>query len=101
MAAVLGLGMLLAFLLHFVAPKRLSSTRLFLGLGFFLLATGTTLGATGAHFCLGAGLARMEARAAIGGLFRRFPQIELQSEALELGASLFRVPGRLPAAITD
>ena len=54
----------------------------------------------GTHICLGTHLARMEARAAIGGLFRRFPQIELQSEALELGASLFRVPGRLPAAIT-
>ena len=27
-----------------------STTRLFLGLGFLLLATGTTLGATGAHF---------------------------------------------------
>jgi len=26
------------------------TTRLFLGLGFLLLATGTTLGATGAHF---------------------------------------------------
>jgi uncharacterized membrane protein YgdD (TMEM256/DUF423 family) len=27
-----------------------ATTRLFLGLGFLLLATGTTLGATGAHF---------------------------------------------------
>jgi uncharacterized membrane protein YgdD (TMEM256/DUF423 family) len=27
-----------------------SATRLFLGLGFLLLATGTTLGATGVHF---------------------------------------------------
>jgi cytochrome P450 len=54
----------------------------------------------GTHLCLGTHLARMEACAAIGGLFRRFPKIELQSEALELGASLFRVPGRLPAAIT-
>jgi hypothetical protein len=43
----------------------------------------------------------MEARAAIGGLFRRFPRLELQSETLELGPSLFRVPGRLPATIAS
>jgi len=53
----------------------------------------------GTHLCLGTHLARMEARAAIGGLFRRFPGIELESGELELGPSLFRVPGRLPAAI--
>jgi len=53
----------------------------------------------GTHLCLGTHLARMEARAAIGGLFRRFPRLQLQSETLELGPSLFRVPGRLPVAI--
>ena len=53
----------------------------------------------GTHLCLGTHLARMESRAAIGGLIRRFPRLELESEALELGPSLFRVPGRLPVAI--
>ena len=53
----------------------------------------------GTHLCLGAHLARMESRAAIGGLFRRFPRLELESGTLELGPSLFRVPGRLPIAI--
>ena len=33
--------------------------------------------AFGAHYCLGHQLARVEARAAIGGLFQRFPDIEL------------------------
>jgi hypothetical protein len=50
----------------------------------------------GTHLCLGTHLARMESRAAIGGLIRRFPQLALDSEGLELGPSLFRVPGRLP-----
>jgi len=50
----------------------------------------------GVHFCLGAHLARMEAQAAIGGLVRRFRGLELQSQELEWGRSLFRVLGRLP-----
>jgi pimeloyl-[acyl-carrier protein] synthase len=33
--------------------------------------------AAGAHYCLGAALARIEARAAIGTLVRRFPDLEL------------------------
>ncbi len=33
--------------------------------------------AAGAHYCLGAALARIEARAAIGSLVRRFPDLEL------------------------
>ncbi|WP_316529257.1 cytochrome P450 [Kitasatospora brasiliensis] len=33
----------------------------------------------GAHYCLGAGLARMEARALLGQLLRRFPTLEAQS----------------------
>ena len=36
MSSVLGLGMLYSFLLHFVAPPRLSSTRIFLGLAVLL-----------------------------------------------------------------
>lgn len=53
----------------------------------------------GAHFCLGAHLARMEAREAIGGLVRRFPRLELEGGEPEWGASLFRVLGRLPVRI--
>jgi cytochrome P450 len=53
----------------------------------------------GAHLCLGTHLARMETRAAIGGLIARFPLLELESESVEWGQSLFRVPGELPVAI--
>ena len=53
----------------------------------------------GEHFCLGAHLARMEARIAIGGLVERFPELRLESESVEWGPSLFRVPGRLPVRI--
>jgi cytochrome P450 len=53
----------------------------------------------GAHLCLGTHLARMESRAAIGGLVQRFPKLALESETVEWGASLFRVPGRLPVTI--
>jgi len=41
----------------------------------------------------------METRAAIGGLIARFPRLELESESVEWGQSLFRVPGKLPVAI--
>ena len=50
----------------------------------------------GAHYCLGAHLARLEAQSAIGSLVRRFDDLALESETVEWGASLFRVPGRLP-----
>jgi cytochrome P450 len=50
----------------------------------------------GIHFCLGAHLARMEAQVAIGSLIRRFPHLELESNELEWGESMFRVLGRLP-----
>jgi hypothetical protein len=50
----------------------------------------------GAHFCLGAHLAEMEGRAAIGKLVSRFEGLELVSREREPGPSLFRVPGRLP-----
>jgi cytochrome P450 len=50
----------------------------------------------GAHFCLGYRLAELEAQAAIGTLARRFTNLRLKSERVELGPSLFRVPGRLP-----
>jgi hypothetical protein len=50
----------------------------------------------GVHFCLGAHLARLEAQEAIGGLVQRFRGLELQTDHLEWGRSLFRVLGRLP-----
>jgi cytochrome P450 len=53
----------------------------------------------GAHFCLGAHLARMESQVAIGALVRRAPELELASEELEWGRSLFRVLARLPVRI--
>jgi cytochrome P450 len=50
----------------------------------------------GAHFCLGAHLARLEGQIAIGNLVERFENLALVSDQVEWGASLFRVPGRLP-----
>jgi cytochrome P450 len=50
----------------------------------------------GPHFCLGYRLAELEAEAAIGAFVRRFADVRLASETVEWGASLFRVPGRLP-----
>lgn len=50
----------------------------------------------GAHFCLGAHLARMEAQVTIGTLVRRLPALELASDRIEWGESLFRILGTLP-----
>jgi cytochrome P450 len=50
----------------------------------------------GTHFCLGAHLARMEAQVAIGTLVRRLDRLELATDTLEWGRSLFRVLGYLP-----
>lgn len=50
----------------------------------------------GAHFCLGAHLARMETQVAIGGLVGRLRGLELDGGEREWGGSLFRVLGRLP-----
>jgi cytochrome P450 len=54
----------------------------------------------GAHFCLGAHLARIETEIAIGSLVERFDQIELVDEATQWGRSLFRVPERIPIKFT-
>jgi len=50
----------------------------------------------GIHYCLGAHLARMEAQVAIGSLVARCTDLELESDQLEWGRSLFRVLGSLP-----
>jgi len=50
----------------------------------------------GAHFCLGAHLARLEAQVAIGALIRRFRDLHLHTSRLQWGRSLFRVLARLP-----
>jgi cytochrome P450 len=55
----------------------------------------------GAHLCLGAHLARLEAQVAIGTLVRRFDALTLQSETTEWGRSLFRVPGRIPVRFRE
>jgi cytochrome P450 len=55
----------------------------------------------GVHFCLGAHLARVETRAAIGALVRRFSNLKLASARPEWGRSLFRVLGRLPIRFTS
>jgi cytochrome P450 len=53
----------------------------------------------GPHFCLGYHLAQLEARAAIGTLVRRFDHLRLESDTVEWGRSLFRVPERIPVSI--
>jgi len=55
----------------------------------------------GVHFCLGSHLARLEARAAIGGLVERFDKLELVESRIEWGGSLFRVLGRLPVRFRE
>jgi cytochrome P450 len=50
----------------------------------------------GAHYCLGAHLARLEGQIAIGTLVARFDDLALVSDVVEWGPSLFRVPGSLP-----
>jgi cytochrome P450 len=53
----------------------------------------------GIHYCLGAQLARVEARAAIGALVQRLPRMRLVSTKVEWGPSIFRVPARLPVVL--
>lgn len=53
----------------------------------------------GIHYCLGAQLARVEARAAIGSLVKRLPRMRLVSAKVEWGPSIFRVPARLPVVL--
>lgn len=54
----------------------------------------------GTHHCLGAHLARMEAQVALGSLVRRTRDLRLETDVIEWGPSLFRVPARLPLRCT-
>ena len=51
---------------------------------------------TGRHFCLGAALARLETRVAIGQALERFPDLALAPEAPNPAGSEFRKPPTLP-----
>jgi cytochrome P450 len=54
----------------------------------------------GIHYCLGAALARIEGQAAIGGLVRRFPGIELATDTLEWNGRInLRGLASLPVAL--
>jgi len=54
----------------------------------------------GAHFCLGAPLARLEGQLAIAAFFQRFPRVRLADEALEWRAfPAFRGLARLPIVV--
>ncbi len=49
----------------------------------------------GIHICLGAHLARLEGRAAFTRLFDRLGDLELETDKVTWGASVFRIPGEL------
>ena len=53
----------------------------------------------GTHQCLGMHLARMETQVAIGGLVSRMRAIELVSDEVVMGTSLFRVLAELPIRV--
>jgi cytochrome P450 len=53
----------------------------------------------GTHLCLGAHLAREEARVAIGEFVRRTRDVEILEDGVAWGRSLFRVLGSLPVRL--
>jgi cytochrome P450 len=53
----------------------------------------------GAHYCLGAALARLEGRVALGGLARRFPALSLAGEPVWNGRLNLRGVDQLPLAL--
>lgn len=53
----------------------------------------------GHHFCLGAALARLEARAALPALFRRFPDLRLDGEVTWKATISDRSAARIPVAV--
>jgi cytochrome P450 len=50
----------------------------------------------GVHYCLGASLARMELRAAVGGFIRRFPDYRLVNDEIKF---MDRTASRRPTSI--
>ena len=55
----------------------------------------------GVHHCLGASLAKLEGRLAIGGLFRRFPDLSLAGDPVWNGRINLRGMTHLPVATTS
>jgi len=55
--------------------------------------------AGGPHVCLGATLARVEGKVAIGGLVQRFPNLRADGPAQLLGLARFRGYNTLPVRI--
>ncbi|NOX73589.1 MAG: cytochrome P450 [Alphaproteobacteria bacterium] len=55
--------------------------------------------ATGIHVCLGATLARIEGRIAIGGLVSRFPELQANGAAEVMGLARFRGYNALPVRV--
>ncbi|WP_189225275.1 cytochrome P450 [Saccharothrix coeruleofusca] len=53
---------------------------------------------SGIHYCLGAGLARMEAAAALRGLFRRFPDLRAAGRVHRRPSRVIRGAARLPVS---
>jgi cytochrome P450 len=54
----------------------------------------------GAHYCLGAALARLEGQASIGALVRRFPDLDLAGDPVWNGRINLRGLDRLPLTLT-
>jgi cytochrome P450 len=50
----------------------------------------------GQHFCLGANLARLEARVMLEGLFARFPNVELDGEVQRLRSTMIHGIKHMP-----
>ena len=55
--------------------------------------------ATGIHICLGATLARVEGRLAIGGLVRRFPKLAANGDSALVPLARFRGFATLPVRV--